>query len=166
MYKHLGSVCSFFFNNYWHPNFLNFHFNFNITSVIVKEIIQLQKHTKCIGRKKRTKMTKLSIMSWTPFLNYIINILLVFKIYNCITIFNDCLLFNYSNVTLVKQCPIINHLFILKNLAMLCGLRDLSSPTRDWTHSLVVKVWSPNRWTSREFPIVDPLWCLIFQLEK
>ena len=35
---------------------------------------------------------------------------------------------------------------------VLCGLQDLSSPTRDWTHILAVKAWSPNHWISREFP--------------
>ena len=34
---------------------------------------------------------------------------------------------------------------------MLCGLWDLSSPTRDQTQALAVKVPSPNHWTTREF---------------
>ena len=33
-----------------------------------------------------------------------------------------------------------------------CGLRDLSSPTRDWTRGPAVKAPSPNHWTTREFP--------------
>ena len=32
------------------------------------------------------------------------------------------------------------------------SLWDRSSPTRDWTQPLVVKVLTPNHWTSREFP--------------
>ena len=47
-------------------------------------------------------------------------------------------------------------------LSLICGiiflatprvLRDLSSPTRDRTQALAVKVASPNHWTAREFPI-------------
>ena len=38
------------------------------------------------------------------------------------------------------------------NTAVLRGLRDLSSPTRDQTHTLTVKVWSPNHWTTKEYP--------------
>ena len=37
-------------------------------------------------------------------------------------------------------------------MAMLCGLQDLSSLTRDWTWALAVKTISPNHWTTREFP--------------
>ena len=32
-------------------------------------------------------------------------------------------------------------------------LVDLSSPTRDWTHAPAVEAWSPNHWTTREFPM-------------
>ena len=35
--------------------------------------------------------------------------------------------------------------------AELCGLRDLNSPTRIEPSLSAVKVWSPNRWTMREF---------------
>ena len=35
-------------------------------------------------------------------------------------------------------------------LAAPSGLRDLSSPTRDRTHALRAKAWSPNHWTTRE----------------
>lgn len=35
-------------------------------------------------------------------------------------------------------------------LAMLCGLQNLSSLTRDW--AMVVKALSPNRGTARELP--------------
>ena len=42
--------------------------------------------------------------------------------------------------------------FFLVFLAMPHSLRDLNSPTRDWTLALAVKVLSPNHWTSREFP--------------
>ena len=42
--------------------------------------------------------------------------------------------------------------FFVFNLAALCSLQDLSSPTRDWTRALAVKVPSPNHWTAREFP--------------
>ena len=34
----------------------------------------------------------------------------------------------------------------------LLNLWDLSSPTRDWTLALVMKPWSTNHWTTREFP--------------
>ena len=43
-------------------------------------------------------------------------------------------------------------LFFLFFVATLCGLRDLSSLTRDWTWATAVKVPSPNHWTAREFP--------------
>ena len=33
------------------------------------------------------------------------------------------------------------------------GIWDLSSPTRDQTHTLCVGSWSPNHWTAREVPI-------------
>ena len=36
--------------------------------------------------------------------------------------------------------------------AVLCGLRDLSSATRDPTWATAVKPPSPNHWTAREFP--------------
>ena len=39
---------------------------------------------------------------------------------------------------------------LLLFLAMLCGLQNLSSLTRDWT--MVVKVLSPNYGTARELP--------------
>ena len=32
-----------------------------------------------------------------------------------------------------------------------CNLWDLGSPARDQALSSAVKVWSPNRWTAREF---------------
>ena len=38
-------------------------------------------------------------------------------------------------------------------LFFFCGLRDLSSPTRNWTQAMVVKVSSPNHWTTREFSL-------------
>ena len=42
-------------------------------------------------------------------------------------------------------------------LAMLHGMWDLSSPTRDQTLALpAVQAWSPNHWTAREFP--DPFY--------
>ena len=43
------------------------------------------------------------------------------------------------------------HFFILF-LATQCGLRDLSSLTRDRTVPPAVEVWSPIHWTAREFP--------------
>ena len=43
----------------------------------------------------------------------------------------------------------ISKMFLLF-LAMLCGLRNLSSLTRDW--AMVVKALSPNRGTARELP--------------
>ena len=35
--------------------------------------------------------------------------------------------------------------------ASLCGLQDLSSPSRDRTRALALKALSPNHWTTREF---------------
>ena len=35
------------------------------------------------------------------------------------------------------------------------ALRDLSSPTRDWTQATAVKALNPNHWTAREFPRKD-----------
>ena len=43
--------------------------------------------------------------------------------------------------------------FYLIFLAVLCGLWDLSSPTRYRTWALAVKVPSPNHWTARKFPL-------------
>ena len=37
-------------------------------------------------------------------------------------------------------------------LAVLGGLQDLSSPTRDCTQATAVKALSPNHWTTREVP--------------
>ena len=37
-------------------------------------------------------------------------------------------------------------------LPTLCGLQDLSSPTRDRTRAPAVKAPSANHWTTREFP--------------
>ena len=34
-----------------------------------------------------------------------------------------------------------------------CGLRDLSSLTRDWTRGRNSESVSPNHWTTREFPV-------------
>ena len=33
------------------------------------------------------------------------------------------------------------------------GMWDLSSPIRDWTWTLAVKVWSPNYWITRKIPV-------------
>ena len=41
------------------------------------------------------------------------------------------------------------------------GGRDLSSSTTDRTWAPAVKAWSPNHWTSREFP-----WPFLFHLKK
>ena len=38
-------------------------------------------------------------------------------------------------------------------LAMLRGLQDLSSPTRDWTWATAGKAPGPNHWTARELPV-------------
>ena len=46
----------------------------------------------------------------------------------------------------------ISVFYFILFLAALHGLQDLSSPTRDWTWALAVKVPSPNHWTAREFP--------------
>ena len=40
---------------------------------------------------------------------------------------------------------------------MLCSLQDLSSPARDQTRALPVKVLSPNHWTSMELPMQEHL---------
>ena len=37
-------------------------------------------------------------------------------------------------------------------LAMVCGLQEFSSPNRDLNMPSVVKAWSLNHWTMREFP--------------
>ena len=42
-------------------------------------------------------------------------------------------------------------------LGMLCGLQDLSSPARDQTWALPVKVLSPNHWARRELPMQEDL---------
>ena len=38
-------------------------------------------------------------------------------------------------------------------LAVLGGLQDLSSPTRDCTQATAVKALSPNHWNTREVPL-------------
>ena len=43
-------------------------------------------------------------------------------------------------------------LLFLHLLASPCGMSDLSSLARDWTQVPAVEAWSPNHWTSREFP--------------
>ena len=35
----------------------------------------------------------------------------------------------------------------------LCGLQNLSSPSRDWTQTTAVKVLSPNHWTAKGIPL-------------
>ena len=40
---------------------------------------------------------------------------------------------------------------------MRCSLQDLSSPARDQTWALAVKVVSPNHWTTTEFPMQEHL---------
>ena len=50
-----------------------------------------------------------------------------------------------------KPRDIFLYLFFIF-LATLRGLWDLSSPTRDWTHTPGSELWSPNHWTAREFP--------------
>lgn len=35
---------------------------------------------------------------------------------------------------------------------MPCGMQDFSSLTKNRAHAPVVKAWSPNHWTAREFP--------------
>ena len=37
-------------------------------------------------------------------------------------------------------------------LAVLCGVQDLSSPTRNGTRTPAVELQSPNSWTAKEFP--------------
>ena len=43
-------------------------------------------------------------------------------------------------------------LFSFVFLAVSCSLWDLSSPIRDQTHTMAVKTWSPDHWTTRKFP--------------
>ena len=45
-------------------------------------------------------------------------------------------------------------------LAMLSGMQNLSSPTRDQTHAPAVEVWNPNHKTTKEFPgkAVEKCW--------
>ena len=43
-------------------------------------------------------------------------------------------------------------LFCFVFLAVSCSLWDLSSPIRDQTHTMAVKTWSPDHWTTRGFP--------------
>ena len=49
---------------------------------------------------------------------------------------------------------IVYFILFIYFLASLCGLRDLSSLTRDGTWALAVKALSPNHWTAREFPML------------
>ena len=47
---------------------------------------------------------------------------------------------------------------------MLCGLRDLSSLTKDRTQAMAVKAYNPNHWATREFPqtsFLNSKFCLI-----
>ena len=37
-------------------------------------------------------------------------------------------------------------------VSTLCDLQDLISPTRDQTWAPAVETWSPDHWTTREFP--------------
>ena len=78
--------------------------------------------------------------------------------------------FLYSSFSLVEFCfmyfealvfiTLSFFLFFVFFLATPCSLWDLSSPTRDWTQAMEVKVPSPNHWTVREFP--HTLDCYVF----
>ena len=46
--------------------------------------------------------------------------------------------------------------------AVLCGLQNLNSLTRDWTKPTAVKAQSSNHWTAREFPAVRFL-CMMWE---
>ena len=46
------------------------------------------------------------------------------------------------------------------------SLQDLSSPTRDWSHTLAVKVWGPNHWTTREFSVLPFYWYMSMSSDK
>ena len=43
--------------------------------------------------------------------------------------------------------------FFLFVLAMHCGMWDLGSLTRDWTHAPELEAWGLNHWIAREVPI-------------
>ena len=49
------------------------------------------------------------------------------------------------------DCPFMSENASLV-FAMLCGLQNLNSLTRDWTWAPSVKALSPNHWTTSEFP--------------
>ena len=49
--------------------------------------------------------------------------------------------------------PQMNYIYI--HLAASLGLRDLSSPTRDWTQVTAVKALSSNHQTTRELQVLS-----------
>ena len=53
---------------------------------------------------------------------------------------------------LTKLAQPSNFLCLFFFLALLPGLWDVSSPTRDGTRPSAVRAWSPYHWTAREFP--------------
>ena len=67
--------------------------------------------------------------------------------------FYDSVLFLQIATSLREGIYSISIFVCLFVLAEPWGLQDLSSPTRNWTQAMAVKVPSPNHWTAREFPI-------------
>ena len=93
-----------------------------------------------------------NLLICSPYFNYCF-----FLFISCYTV-SEFLssLFQFSNS--LSECvqsrvsPVMAFFYFLF-LATLCGLRDLSSLTRDWNWPSAVKAWSPNHWTSRDSPV-------------
>ena len=62
-------------------------------------------------------------------------------------------LHNLEYIVCKWQKPSMNGpLFFFFFLAVMCGMRDLSSLTRDWTQDPALELQSLNQWTTREVP--------------
>ena len=76
--------------------------------------------------------------------------------------FMDCIVHGgHKQLDMTKRfsLTIILYIFVFQllffPLAMLSGLQDPSSLTRDQTWAPVVEAWSPNHRTTREFPLLQ-----------
>ena len=61
-----------------------------------------------------------------------------------------------NSIWLLLSPPFFHHAYLFG--AVLLGLWDLISPTRNWIRAPTAKVSTPNHWTAREFPCMPIFW--------
>ena len=62
----------------------------------------------------------------------------------------SCISASQMNSLLLSHCASPKHTFCCFCPCHAVGMWDLSSPTRDWTYTPALEVWSLNHWTTRD----------------